>query len=251
MMNALLALGWTLLRPSLVPFRADAIAPIPLARLVRVGAPVGGQQWLEFGVFGAAGVLMGWLGAIPLASHQVALQLAALTFMVPVGVAQATSVLVGQAVGRGDPDGARRATGAGLLTGVGFMALTAVMFLSLPGALARAFSDDVPVVAAAALLLPIAGVFQIFDGVQVVAAGALRGVGDTRVPMILTLVGFWLVGLPVSAVLCFGLDIGARGIWWGLAIGIGVVAVLLTYRIALRFGRDLHRLVIDDDPVHG
>jgi MATE family multidrug resistance protein len=251
MMIALLALGWSLLRPSLVPFRADAVAPIPLARLVRVGAPVGGQQWLEFGVFGAAGVLMGWLGAIPLASHQVALQLAALTFMVPVGVAQATSVLIGQAVGRGDPDGARRATGAGLLTGVGFMALTAVMFLSLPEALARTFSDDVPVVAAAALLLPIAGVFQVFDGVQVVAAGALRGVGDTRVPMILTLVGFWLVGLPVSAVLCFGLDIGARGIWWGLAIGIGVVAVLLTSRIALRFGRDLHRLVIDDDPVHG
>jgi len=251
MMLALLALGWPLLRSSLLPPRADALAPTPLARLVRVGAPVGGQQWLEFGVFGAAGVLMGWLGAISLASHQVALQLAALTFMVPVGVAQATSVLVGQAVGRGDPDGARRATGAGLLTGVGFMALTAVMFLTLPGPLARAFSDDAPVVAAAALLLPIAGVFQVFDGIQVVAAGALRGVGDTRVPMILNLVGFWLVGLPVSAALGFGLGVGPPGIWWGLAIGIGVVASLLTHRIARRFGRELHRLVIDDEPHSG
>jgi MATE family multidrug resistance protein len=249
MMLVLAAIGWPLLRSSLRPLRADALAPAPLARLLRVGAPVGGQQWLEFGVFGAAGLLMGWLGAIPLASHQVALQFAALTFMVPVGVAQATSVLVGQAVGRGDPSGARRATGAGLLTGVGFMAVTAVMFLTLPEQLARAFSDDAPVIAAAALLLPIAGVFQVFDGIQVVAAGALRGVGDTRVPMILNLVGFWLVGLPVSAALGLGLGLGPQGIWWGLAIGIGVVALLLADRIHRRFGRDLTRLVIDDDPV--
>ena len=249
MMLVLAAIGWPLLRPSLRPLRADALAPAPLARLLRVGAPVGGQQWLEFGVFGAAGLLMGWLGAIPLASHQVALQLAALTFMVPVGVAQATSVLVGQAVGRGDPLGARRATGAGLVTGVGFMAITAVMFLTLPEELARAFSDDAPVIGAAALLLPIAGVFQVFDGIQVVAAGALRGVGDTRVPMILNLVGFWLVGLPVSAALGLGRGLGPQGIWWGLAIGIGVVALLLADRIHRRFGRDLTRLVIDDDPV--
>ena len=214
---------------------------------MRVGAPVGGQQWLEFGVFGAAGLLMGWLGAIALASHPVALQLAALTFMVPLGVAQATSVLVGQAVGRSDPDRARRATGAGLLTGVGFMTVTAVMFLTFPEALSRAFSDDASVVATAALLLPIAGVFQVFDGLQVVAAGALRGVGDTRVPMILILVGFWFIGLPLCAWLGFGLDGGPQGVWWGLAIGLGVVAVLLTHRIKRRFGRALRRLVIDDE----
>ncbi|HUF76383.1 MAG TPA: MATE family efflux transporter [Longimicrobiales bacterium] len=247
MMFALLAFGWPLLAPSLRPLRRDALARRPLERLLRVGAPVGGQQFLEFGVFGAAGLLMGLLGAIPLASHQVALQLAALTFMVPLGVAQATSVLVGQAVGRSDPHEARRATGAGLAVGVGFMAITAVLFLATPGLLARAFSDDAPVVATAALLLPIAGVFQVFDGVQVVAAGALRGVGDTRVPMILNLVGFWLVGLPTSAVLGLGLGFGPAGIWWGLAIGIGVVAVLLTHRIRRRFGRELRRLVIDEE----
>lgn len=247
MMLALLAFGWPLLQPSLRPLRADALARRPLERLLRVGAPVGGQQFLEFGVFGAAGLLMGLLGAIPLASHQVALQLSALTFMVPLGVAQATSVLVGQAVGRTDPPGARRATGAGLAVGVGFMTITAVLFLVMPGLLARAFSDDAPVVATAALLLPIAGVFQVFDGIQVVAAGALRGVGDTRVPMILNLVGFWLVGLPVSALLGLGLEVGPEGIWWGLAIGIGVVAVLLTHRVRRRFGRELRRLVIDEE----
>jgi len=133
-----------------------------------------------------------------------------------------------------------------MVTGVGFMALTAVMFLAVPGVLARVFSDDVPVIAAAELLLPIAGVFQVFDGMQVVAAGALRGVGDTRAPMVLNLVGFWLLGLPVSLGLGFGLDWGPTGVWWGLAIGIGAVAILLTSRVRHRLGRGLHRLVIDE-----
>jgi MATE family multidrug resistance protein len=249
MLLALLAAGWPLLGRYLRPVRHDVLAARPLARLLRVGAPVGAQQWLEFGVFGAAGLLMGLLGAVPLASHQVALQLAALTFMVPVGVAQATSVLVGQAVGRGDPAAARRAVGAGILTGVGFMSVTALVFLALPEALARGFSPDPSVVEVTAILLPIAGVFQVFDGLQVVAAGALRGVADTRVPMLINLVGFWAVGLPVSAGLGLGADAGPAGIWWGLAIGIGIVGLLLAYRVRRRFGQALERLVIDEE--HG
>jgi MATE family multidrug resistance protein len=169
--------------------------------------------------------------------------------MVPLGVGQATSVLVGQSVGRGDAHAARRATGAGILLGVGFMTATAVMFLAVPDLLARVFSDDAPVIAAAAILLPIAGVFQISDGLQVVAVGALRGVGDTRVPMIVNFVGFWLLGLPVSLWLGFGLAWGPRGVWWGLAIGISAVAVLLTLRVRSRLGRTLQRLVIDDEAV--
>lgn len=242
----LLRMSWVLLRPALVPLRREAAAWKPLVRVLGVGAPIGGQQFLEFGVFGAAGLLMGWLGTVAIASHQVALQLAAMTFMVPVGVAQATSVLVGQAVGRADPPGARRAAGAGIVTGAGFMVVTATLFLAFPQMFARWFSDDIEVVAAAALLLPIAGVFQVFDGLQVVASGALRGVADTRVPLVLTLVGFWFVGLPVSAWLGFGLGLGPAGIWWGLAIGIGAVAVLLVARVRARFGRALRRLVIDE-----
>jgi MATE family multidrug resistance protein len=194
---------------------------------------------------------MGLMGAVALASHQVALQLAALTFMVPVGVAQATGVLVGHAVGRGDPPAARRATGAGVFCGVGFMVLTAITFLTIPELLARGFSDDVLVVTVAASLFPVAGVFQIFDGLQVVAAGALRGVGDTRVPMLMALVGFWFVSLPVSWWLAFPRDAGPVGVWWGLAIGLGVVSILLTIRVRQRFGRDLRRLVIDEETAGG
>lgn len=247
MMLMLLAIAWRLLKPSIVPLRRDAFMIAPILRLMRIGAPVGAQQWLEFGVFGAAGLLMGLMGTVAVASHQVALQLAALTFMVPVGIAQATSVLVGQAVGRGDAPGARRSAGAGLIVGVGVMCVTAVLFLTFPVMFARWFSTDETVVATVALLLPIAGVFQVFDGIQVVSAGALRGVADTRVPMLINLVGFWFVGLPVCVVLGFLLDVGPRGVWWGLAIGIGVVSILLLRRVSTRFGRELIRLVIDED----
>jgi MATE family multidrug resistance protein len=247
MVLTLLGLAWPILRPSVVPFRPEVTAVRPLLRFFRLGAPVGAQQFLEFGVFGAAGLLMGWMGTVAMASHQVALNLAALTFMVPVGVAQATAVLVGQGVGREDPPAARRAAGAGLLVGAGFMAFAAALLLSMPELLARVFTDDVPVLQLAALLIPIAGIFQVFDGLQVVAAGVLRGVGDTRVPMLLNLVGFWLVGLPVSYGLGFVVDVGPGGIWWGLAAGIGLVAVLLVARVRARLGRELRRLAIDDD----
>lgn len=246
----LLAGSWSVLRPAVVPLRPEAARLKPMMRVLTVGAPIGAQQFLEFGVFGAAGLLMGWMGTVAVASHQVALQLAALTFMVPVGVAQATSVLVGQAVGRADPPAARRSAGAGILVGAGFMVVTAVVFLAFPTHLARWFSNDMEVVVVTAVLLPIAGVFQVFDGLQVVASGALRGVADTRVPMVLTLVGFWFVGLPVSAWLGFGTDLGPPGIWWGLAIGIGVVGILLVGRVRARFGRALRRLVIDEATVH-
>lgn len=245
----LLAVTWPLLGAYVRPFRREALAVGPLGRFLRLGAPIGGQQVLEFGVFGAAGLLMGLMGTVPMASHQVALNLASLTFMVPLGVAQAGTVLVGQAVGRGDAPGARRAAGGALLAGVGFMGLTAVLFLLVPGPLARVYSPDSTVVALAAALIPIAGVFQVFDGMQVVALGVLRGVGDTRFPMILNLVGFWGVGLPVSAALGFRTAFGPRGVWIGLALGIGLVALLLLARVRSRFGRELRRVMLDDD--HG
>jgi MATE family multidrug resistance protein len=249
MLLTLMFVSWPLIRSTIRPFRPEVFRTVPLVRLLRVGVPIGGQQWLEFGVFGAAGLLMGLMGTVAVASHQVALQLAALTFMIPVGVAQATSVLVGQSVGRGDPPSARRSAGAGLVVGTAFMTVTALMFLTVPETLATFFSRDTQVIATAVLLLPIAGVFQIVDGWQVVAAGALRGVADTRVPMILNLVGFWLVGLPACVALGFWADMGPRGVWWGLALGLGVVALLLLHRIRRRFGRELRRLLIDEGEV--
>ena len=249
MLLTLMFVSWPLIRSTIRPFRPEVFRTVPLVRLLRVGVPIGGQQWLEFGVFGAAGLLMGLIGTVAVASHQVALQLAALTFMIPVGVAQATSVLVGQSVGRGDPPSARRSAGAGLVVGTAFMTVTALMFLTVPETLATFFSRDTQVIATAVLLLPIAGVFQIVDGWQVVAAGALRGVADTRVPMILNLVGFWLVGLPACVALGFWADMGPRGVWWGLALGLGVVALLLLHRIRRRFGRELRRLLIDEGEV--
>jgi len=247
MTGLLLGLAWPLLRDTVRPFRPEALATAPLRRFLRLGSPIGLQQLFEFGVFGAAGVLMGWMGTVAMASHQVALNLASLTFMVPLGVAQAGSVLVGQAVGRGDPPQARRAAGGALMVGAGFMAATAILFRVAPGILARVYTADVEVVALAMVLIPIAGIFQVFDGVQVVALGALRGVGDTRTPMILNLVGFWAIGLPVSGWLGFRTSLGPPGVWWGLALGIGVVALLLLARVRHRFGRDLRRLVMEEE----
>lgn len=238
-------LAWPELRDHLRPFRPQVLQPVPLGRMFRIGAPTGVQMQLEFGAFGGAGLLMGLLGTVAVAGHQVALNLASLTFMLPVGISQAAAVLVGRAVGREDPAGARRAAGAGLGVGAGVMVVTAALFLGLPGPLARIYTPDAEVIALAAGLLPIAGLFQVADGIQVVSAAVLRGVGDTRVPMLVNLLGFWAVGLPLGVVLAFPLEVGPRGIWTGLAIGLVLVAILLLLRVRSRFGRDLRRLVIE------
>lgn len=246
MAGSLLALAWPRTAPLLRPFRPEVRAWKPMLRMVRLGAPTGVQLQLEFGAFAAAGLFMGLIGTIAVAGHQVALNLSSLAFMVPLGVAQAAAVLVGRAVGKADASGARKSAGAGLLVGGGFMVLTAALFLLAPGPLARIYSSDLPVVQLASILLPIAGLFQVVDGLQVVAASILRGVGDTRAPMFVNLLGFWAVGLPAGLMLAFRADLGPPGIWWGLAIGLGVVACLLLVRVRLRLGRDLARVVIDD-----
>jgi MATE family multidrug resistance protein len=244
----LLAVAWPVLKEHLRPLRREALRAAPLIRLLRLGGPIGFQLQLEYGAFAAVGVCMGLIGTVAMASHQVALNLASLTFMVPLGIAQASSVLVGRAVGRGDPAGARRAAGAGLVAGAGFMTITAVILLTIPRLLARIYSPDPDVVALAALLLPVAGLFQVFDGLQVVSTAVLRGIGDTRTPMLLHVAGFWLVGLPVGLFFGFTLGGGPIGLWWGLAAGLGVMAILLLARVARRFAGDLSRLSIEDVP---
>jgi MATE family multidrug resistance protein len=154
-------------------------------------------------------------------------------------------VIVGHAVGRGDPDGVRRSTLTALGVGAGFMLLMAVLLVGAPEFLAGVYTRDTQVLALAAALLPIAGVFQVFDGIQVVAIGLLRGLGDTRVPMIVNIVGFWVIGFPVSLALAFPLGLGAVGLWWGLVVGLIIVALFLIVRVRQRERQDLARVSID------
>ena len=243
----LLALGWRQLRPLLVPFRRDALAVGSLLRMVRLGVPIGTQHVLEFGAFAVIALLMGYLGTVQMAAHEVAINLASLTFMVPHGVAAAASVLVGHAVGRGDPVGARRSALAAMVCGVGFMCLSAALFTLAPRWLASLYTRDAGVLAVAAALIPLAGVFQVFDGLQAVSSGILRGVGDTRAPMLINLLGFWLIGVPVSLLLAFRAGAGPEGLWWGLVAGLAAVGATVALRVRSRLGRDLRRVVIDQD----
>ena len=189
---------------------------------------------------------MGWLAVVQVAAHQIALNLASLAFLVPLGVSSAAAVIVGHAVGRGDAAAVRRSTVASLIVGAGFMLVTGLLFILAPGPFAGLYSRDAMVLALAVLLLPIAGVFAVFDGLQVVAIGLLRGLGDTRMPMIANVVGFWCIGMPISLWLGFGLDYGARGLWWGLVAGLVIVAVFLILRVRQREKRDLTRIIIDE-----
>lgn len=246
MAGLMLGLGWPYLGKHLRRLGRDVFEPGPILRMLKVGAPIGVQMLLEFGAFATIALLMGWLGVVQVAAHQVAINLASQTFMVAVGISSAAAIVVGHAVGRGDAEGVHRSSVAALLLGAAFMSVTALTFVSIPGGLAGIYTDEIDVFGLAVMLIPIAGVFQIFDGIQAVALGVLRGLGDTRVPMMVSIVGFWCFGMPVSLWLAFGLDRGAVGLWWGLVVGLATVAAVLVLRIRYREGRELERLIIDD-----
>jgi MATE family multidrug resistance protein len=241
-----LALGWRTLKPYLREVAPNLLDFKPLLRMLKLGGPIGAQMVLEGGAFNVMALLMGWLGVLQVAAHQIALNLASLAFMVPLGVSSAAAVIVGHAVGRGDAEGVRRATVASLAVGAGFMLCTGALFIFAPEPLAGLYTPDTAVLALAALLLPLAGVFQVFDGLQVVAIGLLRGLGDTRMPMIVNVIGFWCIGMPVSLWLGFGLDYGAVGLWWGLVVGLIIVAVFLIARVRQREKHGLERIIIDE-----
>ena len=245
MLIGLFALTARGLGPYLKPAGPEVLRLAPLTRMLRIGAPVGAQLQLEMGAFAAVALIMGWLGTAPMAGHQVAINLAALTFMVPLGISQAGSVRVGQAVGRDDPAAARAAVKAAMLAGAGFMTLTMILFIAAPGWLTHLYTDEPEVVAIAVALIPIAGVFQVFDGVQVVAAGVLRGIADTTVPFLANLFAFWVIGIPLGLWLAFGLDTGPAGLWWGLVVGLVLVALFLVWRVRVRMRREMRRVVID------
>jgi MATE family multidrug resistance protein len=202
-----------------------------MSALLKLGAPAATQILCEIGAFSAATALCARLGPVPLAGHEIALNCAALTFMVPLGISSAAAVRVGQQLGRRDPDGARRAGWSAILIGVGFMACSGSVFVSLPKMIARLFTPNPAVIQVGAQLLLVAAAFQLFDGLQTVATGALRGAGDTRTPMLANFFAYWLVGLPFGYVLCFRLGWGALGIWIGLCGGLMIIgsALLITW----------------------
>jgi MATE family multidrug resistance protein len=197
--------------------------PASLRRLLSLGLPAALQLTLELGVFAAATALAGRLESASLAAHQIALTAASITFMVPLGVASAGAVRVGQAVGRGDPQGAARAGWAALALGAGFMTLAGLVFLAAPRPIVTAFTRDAAVVATGIVLLRVAAAFQLFDGLQVVTTGVMRGLGDTRTPMLWNLAGHWALSLPVGYALCFHTRLGVVGLWIGLSAGLIVV----------------------------
>ena len=210
--------------------------------IVRIGWPIGVSHGLEAGLFMVTALLMGLVGTTALAAHQIAIQCAAFTFMVPLGLGLATSVRVGQAAGRRDEAGVRWAGLIGIGIAAAAMLGAAVLFWTAPRAIVSLYLDleaaaNAEVVALAVQLLGVAAVFQVFDGIQVAAAGALRGLKDTRVPMLIGLVAYWLIGLTGGVLIGFAAGQGARGLWWGLVLGLAGAAVLLTWRFTRLQGR--------------
>ena len=195
--------------------------------LVRLGLPAATQLSVEVGVFAAATALIGTLDPLSLAAHQIAINTASFTYMVPLGISSATAVRVGQALGRGDIDAAARAGWTGIVLGAAFMAGSGVLLVIVPQYVARVFTTDRAVIRTAVSLLLMAAAFQLSDGIQTVVTGALRGAGDTRTPMVCHLLGYWFIGLPLGYVLCFPLGWGAVGLWAGLSLGLILIGLVL------------------------
>jgi MATE family multidrug resistance protein len=211
-----------------------------IRELARLGVPAAGQIVLEVGAWNLATLSAGWLTPVALATHQIALNYASLTYMVPLGISAAAAVSVGHAVGAGDPARARRAGWLALGLGTSFMLLAAVVFLVAPGPLIALYTRDPQVMAVGPSLLGLAAAFQIFDGIQTVSTGALRGLGETRVPMLANLVGYWVLGLPLGLSLCFLLHWGIYGLWIGLLLALFIIAATLL----ARWQRDSARLAL-------
>lgn len=202
--------------------------------LWRMGWPVGLHYLLEMGVFSLVTVLMGGLGQVIVGGHQVALQLASLTFTVCLGLSSAGAARVGNAVGRGDPEGAYRAGVTVILIAMAFMSCSALVFAFAGRTLARWVADVPAIVEVAVPLLQIAAAFQLFDAMQAVAAGVLRGAGETKAALYINLVGHWVIGLPTGLVLTYVLDFGPAGLWWGLTAGLAFAGILLVARFLSR-----------------
>jgi MATE family multidrug resistance protein len=201
-----------------------------LARAFALGGPIGAQIALEASSFAIVAFLIGVFGALPLGAHQVALAAVGCTFQIALGIGAATSVRVGRAIGRESARGTRIAGLTGIAAGGSVMAFGALLFAIAPRLVARTMTDRADLIDTAVPFLLVAACFQLSDGVQTVAQGALRGAGDTRVPFFLNLLGHFVIGLPIGALLAYGIGIGPVGLWWGLSAGLTAVALLMTVR---------------------
>jgi MATE family multidrug resistance protein len=208
-----------------IPFVFEAAR---VRRLLALGLPAASQVTLEVGVFAAVSALAGTLDPVSLGAHQIALNIAALSFMVPLGLSSAAAVRVGHAVGAGDRHRAVQAGWTAFAVGALITGVVGLSFIVAPMPMLRAFTNDPQLLSIGVRLLAIAAAFQLFDGTQAVATGVLRGVGDTRTPMVMNVIGHWVLGFPVGWALCFRYGWGVIGLWVGLSIGLTFVAVVLT-----------------------
>lgn len=227
MFVALIMLGWPSLRMAWPEGRVFALAEI--GRVARITLPVSLQLGLEVWAFNASSFFAGGISDTASAAHTAALSAASISFMVPMGISAAAATRVGNLVGAGKDW--RRAAFVAVGAGASVMMLSAALFLCAPNAIGRAYNSDPEVIALIALVLPIGAMFQLFDGIQVVSFGVLRGLGDTRTPALFNVIAHWLVGLPLGVWLAFGQGLGLVGVWLGLTAGLLVVALLLLLRL--------------------
>ena len=200
-----------------------------IKRLIVLGFPAAMQFFLESGVFALVTALVARLGPIPLATHQIALNTVAFTYMVPLGISSAAAVRVGQAIGRKDARGAAAAGNTAIFLGAVFMTIAGIVLLVFPHWIARIYTPDVNVIRATGALLAAGAAFQLFDGIQTAATGALRGAGDTRTPMLCHFTAYWIIGLPLGYWLCFSRGMGALGLWVGLSLALILIGVVLLF----------------------
>ncbi len=213
-----------------------------MKRALTIGAPLAGQLFAEVGAFTIVTVAIGWFGSRALAAHHVALTCASIAFQVSLAIGAAAAVRVGRAIGEGDTDRARTAGFTALFVGGVFTVITSIIFALAGAPLAGLFTDAPEVIASAIPLIIIAAVFQLGDGAQAIAAGALRGAGDTKVTFAANVVGHYVIGLPIGLGLAFSLGLEERGLWWGITTGLIAVAILLTVRFHRLSGQRLERV---------
>jgi MATE family multidrug resistance protein len=199
-------------------------------RVLSLGIPSGMQFLFEVSAFSLAAVMVGWLGAEALAAHQIAISLASITFMVASGISAASTIRIGNQLGKGDIPTLRVAGFSNFIMVAALMALSGLGFVLLRAWLPTLFIDDMQVIQAATGLLIIAAFFQVFDGVQVVSLGILRGLQDVRIPTLATFVAYWVIGLPSGYLMAFVFDFGINGVWYGLSLGLGIVAISMFWR---------------------